>query len=594
MFATAHEPPSSPSETSATLVLAMRSQAQALRPLGQRIERACLTAGERLGEAIPGLSELADSFDRLARELGGEAFAAATDELDAITAELARAAEDVLEEGRTLGQLAERNHAIGKRIEDLLGFTRTMSWLVFTLKIESAPLTKLSADMTAFAENIHRLAETTRKALDDYHATHFRLETLLRAARAAQARFQAEHQARLVAVAAELRENLNQATERRLAAVAGLRQTSGQTRAVVGRIGERVVALQIADRTRQRIEHAQEALDLIADALEGRPPGPVRHRSAEEVECLAARDCQLQARQLQAARNEYSGEVAGFVGALNDVLEQSDALAARGQALFGHADGAEGSFLADIEAQLIAAREAVAHFGGARAAMDEAAQSVVAIVEDMRLRTAALTDHIVDVTIIGTNALLRSTRLGDQGKGVALIARELRAYGEQTGAIIRSLPAALDGVVEIAAGLAHQGGRLDAAGVAGLQARMNAAIEVFGASHREIAAALARLAASAQENRERLTDATATVQASAGAEADLAAAAAELEETARRLGGPLRPDLDLDLDTLLLPAYTMDCEREIHADFSGVSRLKVAASRFTPRDEADLVDAILL
>ena len=574
------------------LAEAMRGAAAELDRASQRVEQACLSAGEKLGETIPCLAEVGALFDRLSAALADDAFAAATDDIDLLTGELAQAAEALADEAGMLDRLAGQNEVIGKRIEDLLGFTRTMSWLVFTLKIESAPLTRLSSDMAAFAENIHKLAETTRGALEDYHATQVRLETLLRAARAAQARFRAEHQGRLAAVAAELRADLTHATERRLTAISSLRRTGEDSRALVGRIGETVVGLQIGDRTRQRIEHARDSLELMAATLEGRAPPSLRDLPSGDRESLAVRVGLLQARQIEGARSEFADEAEQAAAALGDIIGAGDALASRGPEPSAPT-GEEISFLAEIEKRLGAACEAVAHFGGARAAVDEAAGSVVAIVEDMRSRTAALTNHIVDVTIIGTNALLRSMRLGDQGKGVALIARELRAYGEQTGAIIRSLPEALDGVVALAAGLA-QGGRLDAAAVAGLQGRMSAAMRTFGGSHREIVAAFDALGDHVLANRDRFSQAAAILQASAEADASLRAVDDDLATAAGGVAASRRPDLEHIMDSLLSPAYTMDREREIHAEFVGANRARAFVSRRKPKGADAMVEAILL
>ena len=580
--------------SSSPLAQAMRAQSEVAGPTGARVDRACLDAGLGLGAAIPGLTDLVAVFETLSGALQSEAFCAATDDLGAIAAELARAAQDLVAEGQALGELVQQNESIGKKIEDLVVVSRTMSSLVFTLKIEAAPLTRTSADMGAFAQHIHELAETTRRALVEYRATHGRLDALLRAAHNAHARFRAEYQAKLALVASEIRDNLEQAAARRRDAVTGLKETGEQTREIGARIGDCVVALQIGDSTRQRIEHATGALALMADALDGRAGQELFGVSPADLEASAARACRLQARQIEAAREELSREIATTLASLGELVGRSLTLSAHGQDLFGPADSQEGSFVARIEDKLSGAREIAAHCGHAREAVDEAAASIVAIVGQMRSGAASLLELVLDVTIIGTNALLRSARLGEQGKGVAIIARELRAYGEQTGAIIRTLPAALDGLVDLAARFSH-GERLDAASLAQLQARMSSAVDIFGATSRDMTAALARLAQNAQATCERLSHATATLESEAGVDDVLAGVVEGLEEAARLGdgGAASRPDLDTLLDRLLRPHYTMEGERRVHEAFLGRRAVREDV-RARPPASRDLADAFLL
>ena len=69
--------------------------------------------------------------------------------------------------------------------------------------------------------------------------------------------------------------------------------------------------------------------------------------------------------------------------------------------------------------------------------------TVSATMADLDHRTANLSEIIIDVTMIGTNALLKSSRLGDRGKGLSVIAQELRSYAAKIVEGVEELPAAL-------------------------------------------------------------------------------------------------------------------------------------------------------
>ena len=161
------------------------------------------------------------------------------------------------------------------------------------------------------------------------------------------------------------------------------------------------------------------------------------------------------------AYGEFRSEMETISQTLPLLAREAGALAGYEHELFG-AEGSEaGSFLETLGKKLAAARDMVDACRRARAVVDNAARAVVTTMGDLRRRTDGLREIVVDVIIIGTNALLRSTRLGDRGKGISLIAQELGANGEQIGRGIQSLPPAFDRVVAYVERLAQAGQHLE-------------------------------------------------------------------------------------------------------------------------------------
>ena len=186
-----------------------------------------------------------------------------------------------------------------------------------------------------------------------------------------------------------------------------------------------------------------------------------RELFASQGEAFTTRLCRLQARQLEAAYGEFRTEMEAISQAFPSLAHEAGALAGYGRELFGAEGPDAGSFLETLERKLAAARDMIEACQRARAVVDNAASAVVKTMDDLRRRTDGLQEISVDVTIIGTNAMLRSTRLGDLGKGISFIAQELRANGEQIGNGIQSLPPALDRVVAYVERLAQSGQHLE-------------------------------------------------------------------------------------------------------------------------------------
>jgi hypothetical protein len=193
---------------------------------------------------------------------------------------------------------------------------------------------------------------------------------------------------------------------------------------------------------------------------------------------------------------------------------------------------------------------------------------------------------VVEVTIIGTNARLKSARLGERGKGIGVIAQELRIYSDRIVNGIRELPPALDRVVTFAQRFGDAGRSLDSGRLGEIDARMCVAIEAFGFAGKQMSRALARLHTEADGVLGVLGGAAATLADEADVGAALATAAAGIGSVASRLGNAdsRSREIDAELDARLRSAYTMQSERAIHDRFTGYCD-KAAPRRRSPAQE---------
>jgi hypothetical protein len=138
--AAAPQLPSAASAQALELAGELRRRANSLDATFSQFEQTCVDSGARLAEALPSLSVLATAFETLSSALESEALSAAGADLDAVAVELAKAVVDLGEERRALTELIDLNREIGAKIVVLLESMRTLSALVFTLKVEAAPL----------------------------------------------------------------------------------------------------------------------------------------------------------------------------------------------------------------------------------------------------------------------------------------------------------------------------------------------------------------------------------------------------------------------------------------------------------------------
>ena len=555
----------------------LRQTADAISSTFAPCERSCLDIGARLGDAIPVLSDLSGLFQELSKSLESEALRAAGLDLQSVSDQIEATAKDLSGESQALVELVALNQAIAERIANLSENGRTISMLVFNVKIEAASLSGLGEDMRGFVEGLHQLAERAQQALNQYRLTHGRLYDLLHASSEAQKRFQETHQARLLSIAGEIAASIAAVEDRRRGTVEALSEIGSRSQRVGAQIGECVMALQVGDSTCQRIEHVREALHLAAQGLEPGAADDVWAASygtsdRESRNASVAGICRLQSRQLGAALADFASEMETIAAALQGLLADADELATRERALFGSGGGGGDSFLETLEHRLEAARAIMKECRQARGIVDSAAATVSATMADLDQRTANLSEIIIDVTMIGTNALLKSSRLGDRGKGLSVIAQELRSYAAKIVEGVEALPAALREVAAFVERFAERGRARGADYLNALDQRMLGAIEPFKANGKAMTDALTRL------ERETATVGGLLGEAArrlAGDRGDIGTslrnALAEIDSLAAGIGGVEGRSVSWgdELDGLLRDAYTMACERQIHEAFLG-------------------------
>ena len=159
---------------------ALRQTADTVSRTFAPCERSCLDIGARLGDAIPVLSDLSGLFQELSKSLDSEELRAAGLDLQTVSDQIEATANDLSEESQALADLVALNQAIAERIANLSESGRTISMLVFNVKIEAASLSGLGEDMRGFVEGLHQLAERAQQALNQYRLTHAKLYDLLR------------------------------------------------------------------------------------------------------------------------------------------------------------------------------------------------------------------------------------------------------------------------------------------------------------------------------------------------------------------------------------------------------------------------------
>jgi hypothetical protein len=559
-------------ENGSTPASLLRCHADAITQTFSQCERACLDVGMGLGEAIPGLSDLSGFFTTLAQSLESEEFRRAGGDLQAVALDIGAIGRDLQQESRALVELVDLNKIIGRLIEDLAGNLRVIAALVFNVKIEAALLNDHETNMIDFADDLKRLSSKAVRALEDYQTTHSRLFELLRRSCDAQLKFEEEYQAKLFEVSAGIAASLETVEGRRRDISKNLADIGRQSQNIGMQIGQAVMALQVGDSTRQRIEHAQQALHLAASIDSGSDVLEAQIAVAEAPlrSSLVAQICRLQSLQINSALDQFLGEMIVVDRLLRNLENEADGLAARGRTLFGSQHERGDSFVDELKTKLQLAHSMIEECQAARASVDSTTRAVDTTIADLLQRTFGLSEIVMDITMIGLNTILKSSHLGQRGKCLTVIAQELQSYATEVVHGIKDLPATLQKVTAVVGHFADIGKAHDAAQMLALSNRMASAILSFDQSGSQMSGALTRLKTHTGAIVGTLNDATLRLGAGDDIQRTLKAAVESIDVVATTIADQdIWDDSTDQIFQKLRAAYTMASERQIHDGFVG-------------------------
>jgi hypothetical protein len=558
-----------------------------IRSASSLIEATFVQVGKTLETSTDILTRLTASFETLLVVLTGDKLGQALQALSRVAGRVSALGQTAAEGSAAFDHLRLETDAIARRIAQMNNAVRTAGSLAINAKIAAADIRAPGVDFASFAQEIGRTLNVTRMSLNTFGAELRTVRTHVAAAHAGQVDFEKRRGEasrsipdRLTATVGAIAQQHKRAAQ----ASAAVQQRSDH---VLRQISRAVTALQTADITRQRLEHADYALGLLAEA----PIATQPHQAVGDTDpggskqsALTITACRLQSAQLSDAALAFEHEVRQIVTSLTSLAAEAQALRSLGSAAYGTLDRGRSSFIVQLEGEV---GEALVLFEGFGAAQTDAGQTMTSVAE----ATASLCGHLkivqsieADIRIMGLNTTFKCARVGQEGRALGLIAQELRTYGNA----FAKEAAALMGEVESVAKIT---GLLSGANVADTTSLMAEAIQAMRDS-------LATL----QQVGQTLGDALADL------DRDSASVVALLEQTVANLGAhdeigqslreaagllaTMSPSGDLPLAdltphceqllALMEAGYTMANERVVHDRVLGRAR-KSAPSMATAR-----------
>jgi hypothetical protein len=556
-------------------------QLEAARAL---IESRFSDAGEKLAGSLEMVGRLIESLDRLGITLNAESVSDTTQDLLS-TAQGLNALPDA-QQGR-VSYFADLQTASAALEANIGGMRTTLRYLrAFALNVKiTAGSTMRSADEFAgFAEGMRTQLDLGADQLDELAEQLTELSAHLTEALTFEQALSGTYKTLIPAIPDRLAVDARAIQEQhtRIAVVAG--SVAKIARDIQMKVGKALMALQIGDITRQRIEHVQLSIEVTSRTI------ATSDLSADARDRAERRLLHLIADQMADTASDFEAEAAKVTHSLTGMAADT----AQIMAINGLSDEGGKGGLREVEESLghagLLVDDVSAAIVNARRISNETVSAVAALTQ----RVDAIQRVKRDIQQMAINSSLRCNRLGSIGKPLSVIAIELSSHAgqledeaDQTLAALTTLA----GIANHADPDANEAGDVNGARLDGVRGRLRQAADVVEndlaglGDHGQATARSLTLAADQLGLKEDLGDALHT-------------AAIALAEAA----GPVVDDLS-EITAVVGAAmaeigrcYTMARERQIHAAHAVADEIDpapVAAEAAVEADAGEEFDDIL-
>ena len=551
-----------------------------LDSLGELAERHFATIGHSLERAVDILAALAATFQVLLRDLRDGGLAQSGQDLATVAARVGALSATMETDVATLRQLGGVAQAIDGRIARMHAVLQEVEILAMNARLAAATMGAAGIGFLPFAAEIRRSAGAARGGLNLLSRELSSARQHLQVAGQAAASFVEKHAGTMQAIPARLAASV--------ASIEAHVTLSGNAASVVGarseeirsQVAAAIVALQVGDITRQRIEHMQSACQLLSQAAVPQALG-----------------CRLIAAQLLDTVEELDRGANCIVEQLHKLAADADDIAQQGNQAYGASDRKSGSFLDELEADTHQVETLFEHLRAAHGAVNPHITAVAQAANGLVGHVATIRSVEADIHIMGINTSLKCGRLGVIGRPLSVISQAVRDCGQQTArhaaAVLESLQHLLANAATLAAADTAQGDMAQgdtaqsADGIDAAARRMTRAVRRLGDIGQRMGAALTRLAGDGEAVAQLLHTAVEGFAVQHEIGAVLRDAAAACEQLAEQTADNEVPEAAL---ARIAASYTMAREREVHGRFAP---LRGAPATDVPvTADADLADVL--
>lgn len=387
------------------------------------IERDFLEMGDRLVACAQLFGEMSSAYEDMPKALDSDDFHASVDLLKDVSTLAERIVVDNRNTSVFLEEMSLFVHDTERAADAMPDFVRMIRSVASVATIVAAGLRTGEHDLTAFILNMKSSAEKIAEAVNRFTAVLAGMRDSVREATALNAPLAERNAALLERIGTELASAFAAMDEQRSWAADQAAAHTARSARIGARLSNAVAALQVGDSTRQRVEHVEQALTLIASA-DGHDAG------------LAG--AALLSGQLDDVIGTFEGEVDSLATSLSELLGEAvdmlECVARDSEAVLF----AGGSAFSTLRRSIDRIRRMFEDYRRDSAVLALAIGNLVTRVEEMLGYLDTFDAVGKEIELVSLNAAIKSRALGDDGRPFRQVAEELRALARvMTPAVAR-------------------------------------------------------------------------------------------------------------------------------------------------------------
>src|SRR5690606_22013331 len=285
---------------------------------------------------------------------------------------------------------------------------KMMGIVAINARVVAASVVGDSDDFDVFTTDIAKLSESATSTIQAFTTVYRRLSDEVGQAARQRGRSENTHADTLDQLATDMDMALEELARQRAVSAAGTAETGRVSRQIVARIGSAVMALQVGDATRQRIEHVEAGIAELCDLIQGDVVSP------DGVSDARAALGGLQSAQLAAAADAFEQDVAEAGDALRALAADAGAIMVQSRTTYGQ--GAGDSSLATLSEAVQHAAQVLRDCEAERSKLEQVATAVLGTVGVLLSHVEAVQETEANMRLVSLNAAVKWAQLGPRDR----------------------------------------------------------------------------------------------------------------------------------------------------------------------------------
>ncbi|MFZ4438333.1 MAG: hypothetical protein ACOYOS_07900 [Syntrophales bacterium] len=431
----------------------LRHDGDALHSLSSTTEGEFLQIGESLQDFYRRAGEISRLASSVAERISGDEMAHAQRELKSVFEEVKHQDEASRKGVDGLFSLLQAFDGIRNQLGSFDKTVKSLHVLCNFIRIESARLGERSEGFDALSDDIRKLGLMVASKAMNLTGRSSSISVLIRKHLEMAAGFSSRQKDQGKEILNRAQQNLSALTDRYQRSSATLKEIANRWVNISKNIGEIVSSLQFHDITRQRLEHAGEALTELGVGAAGSvlPAGVsgALPRWAGKKGLLSKRaatlfaPCEIQVAQLRHAQTDLTAAMLRLKTHMREIAADSVGMSQEIRKLAGNANGKSSSFLSELEKELASLLTAMSDYMEINREYAASIAHVQATVGDMSLFIKDIEVIGIEMRMISLNACIRAARIGNDGVVLGVLAEAIHQLSTDTAEQIEAISGSL-------------------------------------------------------------------------------------------------------------------------------------------------------